>query len=58
MGLSLIPRLSEERSSGATHQCLEGFRVIELLLLVEEPTGVSLLNPNPIRKNSIGTSIA
>ena len=32
MGLSLIPKLSGERSSGAMHECLEGLAGFDPLL--------------------------
>lgn len=57
IGLSLIPRPSGERSSGAMQEWLDGLEGFEPLLDDEAKCGC-LWKPNPIRKNSIGTSMA
>jgi hypothetical protein len=57
IGLSLIPRLSGERSSGAIQQRLEGLVGLEPILDEEAKYGC-LWYPNPIRKNSIGIIMA
>ena len=58
MGLSLIPRPSGERSSGAMQEWLDGLEGFEPLLDEFAKCGCCLWKPNPIRKNSIGTSMA
>lgn len=58
IGLSLIPRLSGDRSSGAMHELIfEGLVGFESLL-DEEVKCSCLQYPKPLRKSSIGVIIA